>query len=206
MEEEVERPVCRALFRQASHETRLNPTAPSDSDDSEYEDNLCSGPRIVDVLVKQGSAVKTPDQPTTVTSKENVTDGDATSPTDNENESGASKNDTRKSDRIGYLRVDHRGTQEKDRPATVHESELRKEVNIPVIAQDKERPTTIHNVETERYKQDDKTHDDQMESVGALKGKIHKGAKKCLLGACCRFSRTTPNKSTLHFLPTLLDP
>jgi hypothetical protein len=173
MEEEVERPICRTLFRQASHETRLDPTIPTDSDDSEHEDDLCSAPRVVDVLVKQGTAVQT-DQSTIAESKKNVADGDATSPTDNENVSSTSESDTGKSDRTGDLRVDQRCTQEKDRPATFHENELRKDVNVSAIGQGKERPATMHNVETVRYKQDDTTHDHHIESVGTLKGKIHK--------------------------------
>nr|CAD7453020.1 unnamed protein product [Timema tahoe] len=53
MGEVVEHPVCRTLFRQSSLETRLTPSLPSDSDDS--EDDL---PRIVDVIVKTPVAPK----------------------------------------------------------------------------------------------------------------------------------------------------
>jgi hypothetical protein len=170
MEEEVERPVCRTLFRQASHETRLDPTIPSDSED---EDDLHSRPRVVDVLVKQESSVKTTDQSTTAESKKNVT-SENTSPTDKENKSSSSKSSTGKSDPTREHRVHQRCTQEKDRPATFHENELRKDVNISVTGEGRERPTTIGSVEIERFKQGDTTYDHQIESVGTLKGKTHK--------------------------------
>lgn len=179
MDEEVERPVCRTLFRQASHETRLDPTVPSDSDDSENEDDLYSKPRVVDVLVKEGSVVKTPDQSTIAESKV-VRKEHATSPTENKNESNDSESVTEKSDKTSDLRANQRCIQEKDKPTTNHEYEVIKEANVSVIGQDKERPTT-HNAETEIYKQEDTMHDHQMESIGTLKGKIHKQGLKRVL-------------------------
>jgi hypothetical protein len=168
MEEEVERPVCRTLFRQASHETRLDPTVPSDPEDSECEDDSYSVPRVVDVLVKPESAVNTGGQSTAV-EPTHIIRNEGASPTD-KNESNTSKNETEKLDRTGEHRVDQRYMQ-KDRPATYHESELQEQTYASVVGQKKERPTTISHVETETYEEGRTIHDNQTESVGTLKGK-----------------------------------
>jgi hypothetical protein len=167
MEEEVERPVCRTLFRQASHETRLDPIVPSDSDDSECEEDSYSVPRVVDALVKRECAVNTGGQSTAVEPKEIVRNED-TSPTDNNNESGTSKNELEKPERTG----EHiQRSMERNRPATYHESELQEEMYASVVGQKKDRPTTISHVESGRYEQGETVHDHQPESVGTLKGK-----------------------------------
>jgi hypothetical protein len=169
MEEEVERPVCRTLFRQASHETRLDPTVPSDSEDSECEEDSYSVPRVVHVLVKPDSAVNTGAQSTAVEPTQIVRNED-TSPTVNKNESDTSENETEKSERTGEDRLDQRYMQG-GRPATYHESELREQTYASVVAGKKERPTTISHVENERYEHGEAVHDHQPESVGTLKGK-----------------------------------
>jgi hypothetical protein len=184
MEEEVERPVCRTLFRQASHETRLDPTVPSDSEDSECEEDSYSVPRVVDVLVKPESAVNTEGQFTAVEPTQIVRNEDA-SPTDNKNESDTSKNETGKSERTGEHRMDQRYMQG-GRPATYHESELKERTYASVVAQKKGRPTTISHVENERYEHGQTVHDHQPESVGTLKGKYTQTSVKTnLLLTCC---------------------
>jgi hypothetical protein len=157
------------LFRQASHETRLDPAVPSDPEDSECEDDSYSVPRVVDVLVKPKSAVNTGGQSTAV-EPTLIARNEGASPTDNRNESSTSKYETEKSGRTGGHRVDHRYMQG-DRPATYHESELQERMYASVVGQKKERPTTISHVETERYEEGETIHDHQIESVGTLKGK-----------------------------------
>jgi hypothetical protein len=166
MEEEVERPVCRTLFRQASEEVRLDPADPSDSEDSEYEDDVHSKPRVIEVLVKTESAVKTKDQSTLVEPNEG-----AISPTNNDNESSTSETETGQLNVTRDHEVDQRRTQEKNRSATFHETELQEQVNISVVEQERQRPETTDQVKTERCKQDDTTHNHQIDSVGTLKGK-----------------------------------
>jgi len=175
MEEEVERPVCRTLFRQASHETRLSPNVPSDPEDSEYENEYDeqSLPRVVDVLVKKDSEVKTKEQSVAVEPEEVTTDG-GTSQNENKNNSISSKSETEEAVTIAEHGVDEGYSQEQDRPATFHENDFQDDMEVSVVGQETERPITTHQTETEEFKQEDETHDHQKESVGTLKGKeIH---------------------------------
>jgi hypothetical protein len=160
MEEEVERPVCRTLFRQASQEIRLDPTVPSDPEDSEGEDDSYSVPRVVNVLIKPESAVHTAVEP------KHIVRNEGASPTDNKNESSTSKNENEKSDKTGECKVEQRY-----RPATYHENELQEHTYASVVGQKKERPTTISHVDTGTYEEGGTMHDHQTQSVGSLKGK-----------------------------------
>jgi hypothetical protein len=175
MEEEVERPVSRSLFRQASHETRLSPTVPSDPEDSEYE-NDCdeeSLPRVVDVLVKKDSGVKTKEQSVAVEPEEVTIDGD-TSQNENKNNSTSSTSKTEEAVTIAEHDVDEGYSQEQDRPATFHENDFKDYTEVSEVGQETEIPITTHQTESEDFKQEDETRDYQTESVGTLKGKeIH---------------------------------
>jgi hypothetical protein len=172
MEGEVERPVSRTLFRQASHETRLSPTVPSDPEDCECEHDFRehSLPRVVNVLVKKDSEAKTREQSVAVEPEEATVDG-GTSQDGDKNESSASKHETGKADTIGEHGVNHGHTQEMDRPVTFYENDFQDEMDVSVVGQKTERPITTRTVETEIFKQDDETHDLQKETVGTLKGK-----------------------------------
>jgi hypothetical protein len=172
MEEEVERPLCRTLFRQASHETRLSPTVPSDPEECESENDLRdhSLPRVVDVIIKKDSEVKTRGQSVAVEPEEDTIDGGA-SQNDNQNEWSLSKHETGKADTVGEHGVDQGYTQEKDRPTTFHEHDFQDERDVPVVGQKTERPIKTLEVETEKFKQDDETQDHPTQSVGTLKGK-----------------------------------
>jgi hypothetical protein len=172
MEEQVERPVCRNLFRQASHETRLSPTVPSDSEDSDYE-NEChenSLPRVVGVLVKKNSEVKTKGQSVAAEPEEVTIDG-GTSQNENRNKSSSPNSETGRAVTIAEHGADQGYTQEQDRPATFHENDFQDDIDIPVVGQKTESPITTHQNETEEFKQEDEKHDHQTESVGTLKGK-----------------------------------
>lgn len=187
MEEEVERPVSRNLFRQASHETRLTPTVPSDPEDSEYENEVYdhSLPRVVDVLFKKGSEVKTKGQSVAAEPEEVTTDG-GTSQDGNKNNSSSCKSEAGEAVTIAEHGVDRGYTQEQDSPATLHENDFQDDMDVPVVGQEPQfgqepqRPITTHQTVTEEFKQEDETHDHQKESVGTLKGKeVHASKVKC---------------------------
>jgi hypothetical protein len=172
MEEEVERPVYRTLFRQASHETRLSPTVPSDPEDSEYENEHYEHPlpRVVDVLVKKDSEVKTKGQSVAVEPEKFTIDG-GTSQNENKNNSISSKSETGEAVTIAEHVVDLAYTQEQDRPATFHENDFQDDMDVSVVGQETERPITTHQTTTEEFKQEDETREHQKESVGTLTGK-----------------------------------
>jgi len=172
MEDEVERPVYRNLFRQASHETRLSPTVPSDPEDSDYENepHEHSLPRIVGVIVKKGSEVKTKGPSVAVEPKAVTTDG-GTSQNENKNNWSSSRSETGEAVTIAEHGVDQGYTQEQDRPATFHENDFQDCMDVSVVGQETERPITTHQNITEEFKKEDETHNDQNESVGTLKGK-----------------------------------
>jgi len=172
MEVEVERPVSRNLFRQASHETRLSPTVPSDPEDSEYE-NECyehSLPRIVGVLVKKDSEVKTKGQSVAVEPQEVTTNG-GTSQNEIKNTSSPCRSEAGEAVTVAEHGVDQRYTQGQDRPASFYENDLQDDMDVPVVGQEPDRPIATHQTVTEEFKQEDETRDHQTESVGTLKGK-----------------------------------
>jgi hypothetical protein len=179
MEDDVERPLCRTLFRQASHETRLSPTVPSDPEECESENDTYGHPlpRVVDVLVKKQGEVKTRGQFIAKEPQEVITDR-STSQTNNENELSPPRHETGKSDTPEEHGVDHGYTQEKETPTTFQEKEFQDETDVSVFDQKTERPITTQEVESERSKQDDKRRDNETESVGTLKGKTIR-ANKC---------------------------
>ena len=172
MEEEVERPVCRNLFRQASHETRLSPTVPSDPEDSEYENEYYEPllPRVVDVLLKRDIEVKTKGESVAVEPKEVTIDG-GTSQNENRNNSSSSKSETGEAVTTAEHVVDLGHAQEQDRPATFHENDFQDYMDVSVVGQETERPIATHQNKTEEVKQEDETHNHQKETVGTLKGK-----------------------------------
>jgi len=172
MEEEVERPVCRNLFRQASHETRLSPTLPSDPEDSDYENENHKHPlpRVVGVLYKKDSEVKTKGQSIAVEPEE-VTIHDGTSQNESKNNSSSSESETEEAVTIAEHGVDQGYTQEQYRPATFHENDLQDDMGVSVVRQETEGPITTHQTITEESKQEDETHNHPKESVGTLKGK-----------------------------------
>lgn len=172
MEVEVERPVSRNLFRQASHEMRLSPIVPSDPEDSEYENEYYehSLPRIVDVLVKKDSEVKTKGQSVAVEPEEVTTDGGA-SQNENTNISSSCKSEAGEAVTITEHGVDQGNSQEQGRPATFYDNDFQDDMDVPVFDQEPEKPITTHQTVTEEFKQEDETHDHQIESVGTLKGK-----------------------------------
>jgi hypothetical protein len=178
MEEEVERPVSRNLFRQASHETRLSPTVPSDPEDSEYENEYYehSLPRVVDVLFKKDSQVKTKGQSVAVEPEEVTIDG-GTSQGENKNNPSSSKSEAAEAVTIAEHDVDQGSTQEQDRPTSFYENDFQDDMDVPVVGQETERPTTTHQTVTEEFKQEDVTHDHQKESVGTLTGKEVQASK-----------------------------
>jgi hypothetical protein len=172
MEEEVERPVFRNLFRQASHETRLSPTVPSDPEDSEYENEYYehSLPRVVGVIVKKDSEVKTEGQSVVVEPEEVTIDGGA-SQNENDNNSSSSESEPEEEVTIAEQGVDQGYTQEQDRPPTSHENDFQDDMDVTVVSQETEEPITTHQTTTEEFKQEGETHNHQKESVGTLKGK-----------------------------------
>jgi hypothetical protein len=178
MEEVVERPVYRNLFRQASHETRLSPTVPSDSEesDNENEHHQRPLPRIVGVLVKKDIEVKTKGQSVSVQPEEVTADG-GTSQNENKNVSSSPKSETEKAVTIAGHGADQGYTQEEDRPATFHENDLQDDMDVSVVGQKTESPITTHQTEIEEFKQEDEKHDHQTESVGTLKGKEIRACK-----------------------------
>jgi len=172
MEVEVERPVSRTLFRQASHETRLSPSIPSDPEESEYENEYYEHylPRVVDVLVKKDSEVNTKGQCIAVEPEEVTTDG-GTSQNENKNNSSSCKSEAGEAVTTAEHGVDQGYTQERDRPATFYDNDLQDDMDVPVVVQEPERPITTHQIVTEEFRQEDETRDHQKESVGTLKGK-----------------------------------
>jgi hypothetical protein len=182
MEEEVERPVCKTLFRQASHETRLSPTVPSDPEecDGENENPGQTLPRVVDVLVKKDSEVKTKEQSVAVEPQEVTADG-GTSQNENENKPSSSKSETGEAVTIAQHCVDQGYTQEQDRPASFYENDFQNEMDFSVVGQKTERPVTTHQTESEEFKQEDEAYDHQTESVGMLKGKEIRASKVKIL-------------------------
>jgi hypothetical protein len=190
MEEEVERPVCRNLFRQASHETRLSPTVPSDPEDSEYEHEHYehSLPRIVGMIVKKDSEVKTKGQSVAVEPEAVTTDG-GTSQNENKNNSSSSKNETGEVVTVAEHGVDQGYTQEQERPATVYDNDFQDDMDVSVVGQETERPITTHQTITEEFKEEDETHNHQKESVGTLTGKeVHASKVKYINPLAPEFS------------------
>lgn len=172
MAEEVERPVCRKLFRQASHETRLSPTVPSDSEDSDHENENYehSLPRIVGVIFKKRSEVKSQRESVAVEPEEVTIDG-GTSQDENKHNSSSSESEAEESVTIAEHGVEQGYMQEQDRPATFYENDFPDDMDVSVVSQETQRPITTLQTVTEDFKQEDETHGHQIESVGTLKGK-----------------------------------
>jgi hypothetical protein len=178
MEEVVERPLHRNLFRQVSHETRLTPSVPSDSEESDYENEHYerSLPRVVGVLIKKDCEVKTNGRSVTVQPEEVTTDG-GTSQNENKNTSSSPKSETEKAVTIAAHGADQDYTQEEDIPATFHENDFQDDMDVSVVGQKTESPITTHQTEIEEFKQEGEKHDHQTLSVGKLTGKEIRASK-----------------------------
>ncbi|KAJ4443894.1 hypothetical protein ANN_05681 [Periplaneta americana] len=149
MDDEVERPVCRTLFRQASQEMHLRPTLPSDSED---EDD--AAPRVVDVLVKTPSSQSAADRDDVGSQSaadrvgegsKSIADrvGEGSQPTADRDDLSAERN---------VLQVEQR-----HRPVTFDASRLQPPGDESV---QRERPVTVG----------EEANFQQPESVGTLKG------------------------------------